>query len=299
MSDANNKQSMMEDVNPLQEVCFDRLLEAFHAQGVNSALEFLSETFRTQRLYPQLFEVLKMQCRQRLGLSPVETASNENLEASTRRKLEDGLLAACQEVGLLLWAQGDLAKGWLYLQPVGNSPEIVAALESFSVTEETQNDLIDIAIGQGLSPAYGYRLLIKEYGTCNAITTFDMQAGRYDRLTQIALAKILLHHVYQELVANLLNSIRAKPGDTANPALTDSAKMSLANLTEAYPELSAKFGHQIDATHLASVVRIAKLVEDPDDVKLALELTKYGADLHPDFHYPSPPPFEDTYLDHG
>lgn len=277
---------------------FDRVRCRLQADGMAEALSFLSATFRKQQLYPQLFEVLKMQCRLRLGLPPVETAATENLDADIRRELEDGLLAACLEVGLLIWKQGDLSKGWLYLQPVGSNAEIVKAFKDFPVTDENQDEVIDISIGQGLVPPYGYQLLIERYGTCNAITTFDMQAGRFERQTQQAMARILLHHVYRELVYNLLSSVFSQPDDTQNFRRADRASIALSELLELHPELSAKFGHHIDATHLASVVRISKLLENRSDVKMALELTEYGADLHTDFHYPSPPPFEDTYRDH-
>jgi hypothetical protein len=57
-------------------------------------------------------------------------------------------------------------------------------------------------------------------------------------------------------------------------------------------------GHHADATHLASVVRIAKQAKTKEDHRLALELSNYGTRLGPDFKFASDPPFEDLYEDH-
>lgn len=280
---------------------FDEFERALQQNGTSSALKLLEQKFREQQQFPQLFEVLKMRCRTDLGLPLIHDSSTEQLlNDASQRQLEEGLLKACLEVGMLIWGQGDLEKGWMYLQAVGNRPEIIAALERFLIDENNIDSVIEIAISQNISPVFGYRLLLQKYGTCNAITSFDMQAARFDPPTQVQMAQVLLHHLYGELRGNIIQSLQQQVAEATRGAPQDEFAMpgSLSELIQAYPVASARHGHHIDATHLASVVRIARLVSEPSDLKAALELTNYGLELQPDFHYPSPPPFEDTYLDY-
>jgi hypothetical protein len=62
--------------------------------------------------------------------------------------------------------------------------------------------------------------------------------------------------------------------------------------------LFAEFSYHIDATHLASVVRFGRIVEDAEVLKLALDLTEYGRRLHENFHFRGDEPFLDIYPSH-
>jgi tetratricopeptide (TPR) repeat protein len=284
---------------PFESRDFEELEQTIREQGRGAALELMDRRFRQLELYPQLFEVLKMKCRDKLGLSLISESSIERLDESTQRQLEDGLLSACKEVGLSLWRQGDLQTGWFYLQAIGGQPEISEALEHFQVAEDQVETLIEIAISQGAAPVVGYRLLIQQYGTCSAITTYDMQASRFDQAVQCQMASALLNHVYEQLQENILHGLsQATDADQSPVSGSQCQGLSLGQILQAYPQTSARYGHRIDATHLAAVVRIARLVREQPELQMALELTDYGRDLHPDFNYPGVPPFEDTYVDH-
>jgi hypothetical protein len=275
--------------------------QALGQQGVSGALKFLEQQFRERQQYPQLFEVLKMGCRNRLGLPLIHDSSTaQQLNEASQRQLEEGLLEACLEVGLLLWEQGNLEQGWRYLQAVGNRAEIANALQRVPVDEENLDFLIEIAMNQGIAPVFGYQLLLQKYGTCNAITAFDMQAVHLDHLSRLRLAQALLHHLYGELRGNIIHWLQQQraAANLSAPHAEIVTQGLLSDLIAANPLASAQHGHHIDATHLASVVRIARLVCEPSDIRIALELTNYGLELHSDFHYPGLPPFEETYLDH-
>jgi hypothetical protein len=170
------------------------------------------------------------------------------------------------------------------------------------------DSLIDMTVSQGAAPAYGYSLLLQHYGTCNGITTFDTQAMRFDRETQKSMARELLNHIYDELTENVRYAVRqdrsdnpetAGNQDDESPLPPELASASLLELLTEYPELTEGGAHHIDTTHLASLMRIARLVDEPQDLHKASELANYGSRLHEDFQYPGSPPFEDTYVDHG
>jgi hypothetical protein len=54
-----------------------------------------------------------------------------------------------------------------------------------------------------------------------------------------------------------------------------------------------------DSTHLTSVLRFTPELEDPETLRMALELAEYGRRLAPMFHFRGDPPFEDPYMDHA
>jgi hypothetical protein len=164
-------------------------------------------------------------------------------------------------------------------------------VRSIKPDEENMDALIDITVSQGAAPAYGYGLLLKHYGTCNGITSFDTQAARFDRETQKQLAHELLNHIYDELTENVRYA--------AEQNGTNVQGMTLAEMMVAIPTLTEGGAHHIDTTHLASVMRIARVVDDPEDLRRASQLATYGQGLDEDFQYPGSPPFEDTFVDHG
>jgi len=134
-------------------------------------------------------------------------------------------------------------------------------------------------------------LLLEKTGTCNGITAFDVQAPQFDRSTITDLASVLVQHFYEELRGNVINHVRDVKGTVEESA-------SLGTLLQDHDWLVHEGGHHADATHLASITRIARQVTSQDDLKRALALANYGCRLGEDFHFSSDPPFEEIYQDH-
>ena len=274
---------------------FEELQRLASESGVDKSFDFLEQRFRHDKDYFKLFEVLKMRCRNRLGLPIVYSQQPDDLSEEQQRQLEDGLLDACREVGTLFFESGQFQEGWMYLQPVGDKALTEKLFRSIEPDQENADALIDIMVSQGAAPAYGYSLLLKQYGTCDGVTTFDTQAARFDRATQQEMASTLLGHLYEELIDNIKGSIKQHM-----PAAEESEpSSSLSELMNQHPDLTSDGAHHIDATHLASLMRIARLVTDRSDLERAAELAQYGSQLAKDLQYPGDPPFEDTYVDHA
>ena len=270
---------------------FEQFQQLATESGFDEALNYLEQVTRREGNYPALFEVLKMRVRRQLGLPVPYQETPDELDGDQQRQLEDGLLAACREVGTLLLKSGELQRGWMYLQPVGDKHLNEKLVRSVPVTDDNIDELIETSVSQGAAPEYGYDLLLKHYGTCNGITTFDTQAGMFDRPTQQAMAGVLLNHLYRELMDNLRYAM-----DQANEKLDSSG--SLLDILNRYPEITAHGAHHIDTTHLSSLMRIARLVENAEQLELAYQLSLYGSRLDADYQYSGQPPFEDTYQDH-
>lgn len=269
---------------------FDQLQQITDANGIDSGLDFLEQHVRRNKNYAHLFEVLKMRVRHGMGLPILYSRMRDDLDEESQRKLEDGLLAACREVGTLLFKQGDFVHGWNYLQPVGDRHLNEKLIRSIKVNQQNADDVIEIAVSQGAAPAYGFEILLRHYGTCNAITTFDQAAAVHDLNCQRSMAGALLNHLYDELVGNLVSSLpelKTNSNDTTTlAAILDSDGLGSDN------------DCVIDATHLASVVRISRILQDPKLIQKAYELARYGDGLADDLKYPGQVPFEDTYPDH-
>lgn len=269
---------------------FEELKRLATESGIPKSLDFLEHFFRRDKEFFKLFEVLKMRCRHKLDLPLMYSEQPDDLTSEQQQELEDGLLDACREVGTLLIRSGQLQEGWMYLQPVGDKKLSDGLIRSVKPNDENLDQLIEIAVTQGAAPVYGYELLLKHYGTCNGITTFDTQASRFDKPTQRLMAKAVLSHLHDELMENVGYSITQAGGEVQG--------RSLEQLMDENPDLLVGGAHHIDTTHLASVMRIARFTESVEDWGKAAAMARYGLALDKDFHYPGNPPFEDTYQDH-
>jgi plasmid stabilization system protein ParE len=269
---------------------FEQLRQLTDAKGIDAGLDYLEQFTRRKQEYSQLFEVLKMRVRQGMGLPILYSQTPDDLSDQQQRVLEDGLLAACREVGTLMFKKGDFVQGWAYLQPVGDKVLNEKLIRSVKVDEENADALIDIAVSQGAAPGYGFKLLLEQFGTCNGITTFDTQAAMFDLEGQRAMAAELLNHLYDQLVENLVAVVKEAGGQVGDP-------LTLGSILDQNKELS-QGSYVIDATHLASVVRISRILHGRDEMTRAFELARYGSYLPDDFQYPGQVPFENTYEDH-
>jgi hypothetical protein len=109
---------------------------------------------------------------------------------------------------------------------------------------------------------------------------------------QQAAAKLLLHRLHADLVGNVIYDITRQEG--AAPA-----EKTLAALVADRDWLLQDGQYHIDTTHLASTVRIARLLNDPADLKLAVDLTAYGRRLHSQFQHSGDEPFAEIYPSHA
>lgn len=278
---------------------FEQLENHSSPDDLAAGLNLLSEYFRSEKRYQELFQVLKMQARNRIGLPvltehPWEQEQANELDDQQQRQLEDQLLEACREIGTLLIKDGRVAEGWVYLEPLGDDEFAKQLIENVPVDEENIDTLIDVSLGRGAALGFGFKLLIGQRGTCNAITTFDSFAAQLPYADQQELASILLEHIYAELRQNILNHLQESDAAKANESTT----VSIRSLTREHPEIFSNGGHHLDATHIASIIRISRILEDPVSLNEALEICEYGKRLSKDLQFPDSPPFENTYVDH-
>ncbi len=267
-------------------------LEAALDQGVPAVIERLIVQLREKKKYHHLFEALKLRLRHRMGLPLWEHTPGEQLDPQLRDRYEDGLVEACREVGLLLLESGQVRDGWMFLQPVGDTAAASEALRALDVDDDNLDEIVDVALNAGVDPELGFSLVLSHYGTCNAITTFEqVMPGRPLDVQQVA-ASQLLRHLHKELLA----SVKA---DIANQEHAEPGADTLAELVADRDWLFAEGAYHIDTTHLTAVTRFARLLDDPQLLRLALDLTEYGRKLGSQFQYRHDEPFADFYPAHA
>jgi tetratricopeptide (TPR) repeat protein len=271
---------------------FDLLSDHLTAAGPDAVLTAAANTFREQKRYHDLFEVLKMQVRRRIGLPLMYSDSADQLSEEQRTRLEDGLIAACREVGSLLIREGKVREGWMYLRPVGDKSEALALLQDVEAQEDNLDELVEVLLHEGIDIGRGFGLILSSYGTCNAITTYDQSVGRRSRAEQQPAARQLLHRVHTDLLANVKADVARQEG--AQPSET-----TLKDLIADREWLFSENSYHLDTTHLAATVRIARVLEDKADLRLARDLTEYGRRLSTQFQYAGDEPFAETYPAHA
>ena len=270
---------------------YEQIATRLKTDGVLATLDLLETHFRREKDFFRLFEVLKLRCRHKLGLPVMPGRSAECLDAKQQKKLDEGLIDACQTVGTLLFRDGNLQHGWAYLQPVGNRKLNESLVREIKVDDQNVDLLIDISLNQGAAPSYGYALTLSQHGTCNAITAFGVHGTRFDRDTQATMAAQLLRHVYDEVVLAIKQDVE-KEQQTARP------DANLRDLLAEHPWLVEQQACHLDATHLSSLMTIARLTTSAANHEIALQLAEYGAGFPEDLQYGSSPPLENTYRDH-
>src|SRR3954470_2306351 len=187
----------------MSEEAYQELAQELVIHGPGGVLRKLSEQLKSEHKYHELFDVLLMETRQRLGLPAVLTTPLDDLPEPERTELENAYLAACREVGTLLLAEGKLREAWMYLRPLGDRALVAGALARITPNEENLQDLIEISLHEGVAPALGFELVLKNYGTCNAITTFEGSLTGRSRADQQAGAALLLRQLHADLIANV------------------------------------------------------------------------------------------------
>lgn len=271
---------------------YDQLAATLDAEGPAAVLERLANQLRESKRYHELFEALKMQVRQRIGLPLLYGDSGDELDESTRNQLEEGLLEACREVGNSLLANGAIREGWMYLRPVGDQESVAKLVAEIEADEDNIDELVEVCLHEGVDPARGFGLVLEHYGTCNSITTYESALHQRSRSEQQACAGMLVEHLHGELLATVKADIAQQQG-------TEPPETTLRELVHDRDWLFGEHSYHVDTTHLASTVRFARVLEDETQLRMALDLTEYGRHLSEQFQYQGDEPFAEIYPSHA
>jgi hypothetical protein len=275
---------------------FQRLDAVCAAAGPEAMLEALAAALADQSRWHAVFDVRLMQARLALGL-PV-TGDLGAVPATVRNRLDERSLAACREVGWPLLEDGQIAAAWMYLRAAADPAELAARLEKLvppllaadAADEESARrlqEIVGLALWEGADPALGISIVLRTHGTCNAITAYEQAVARLPATRQRPAARALVAHLHRELLGAVAADLRDR-GRADVPAEPD----SIVALLAAAGGLTDDPRIHLDVSHLQSVLRIARVCDDPPTLERAWELAVYGCRLPADAVYRGEPPFE-------
>jgi len=271
-------------------------IEQTHAQqGAAAALEQLVTGLRERKEWHQLFDALMLQKKFALGLPLSRPASLQDVPESHRREIEDAYLLAAREAGTGLLNDGDIPNAWMYFKAIREPEQIAQALENLPeqmTDDERLDQMVHLALNQGVHPAKGIRLTIRAHGLCSAITALDQNLSHLTPGQRGECAKIMVRTLYTELQEAVQRHVEQRI-----PMLPP--QQPLDKLIAGRDWLFEGGNYHTDVSHLSSVVRFARSIEPPaEELDLAIQLAQYGAKLDRQLQYGGDPPFTDMYLAH-
>ncbi len=273
---------------------FDQLDQSLRLDAPGAAIDALVARLTEEGQFRGVLDALLLRARLDLGLPLARPVTLGALAEPLRTQYEDRYVTAIRHVGALILATGEIGAAWAYFRAIGEPDLVVAAIDRFEPTEDDPdrlNEIIDVALGQGVHPSRGFDLILDHHGTCSALTAFDSLPS--DETTRRQAATRLAHRLHADLIINL-NADLARRGEPAVPVDAD-----LSNWLQGREDLFADDAYHLDVSHLAMVIRLSPLITDPTALRLAVDLTEYGRRLSSRLQTDGEPPFDAFYPDHG
>jgi hypothetical protein len=286
------------------ELC-DALAATAATRGLEGMFAELTASLAARQRWHSLFDARLMEARAALGL-PL-AGDSRTIPAEKQAALEAKSLEACREVGWPLVAEGKVAAGWMYLRAAVEPEEMGRRMATLAERferpaatndaptaddeqgDETLQEIIHVALWEGVDPALGLKLLLARNGTCNTITAYEQAVSRLPAARQRAAADLLVAHLHREVLASLVHDLHRR-GIPVEPG----PDASLTGVLEAAGGLKDDPAVHVDVSHLQSVLRIARVCTDHVSLRRAWELASYACRLPKESVYPGEPPFENV-----
>jgi hypothetical protein len=274
---------------------FEQLAVLKESAGPAAALDRLADLLCEQKQYHKLFDARLLKRKFELGLPLARPSSLQDVPDEQRKLVEETYVAAAREAGDLFLAAGDIPAAWMYLQVIREPEKVAAAIEALPATSdgnEKFEQIMQIALYQGVNPPKGVKMMLKSHGTCSTITSLDQVMHNLSQPQREACAKVMVRSLYQDLSDSVRRHVQQRV-----PTVPPDA--SLRELLAGRDWLFEGGGYHIDVSHLGSVVRFARSIDAPaEELELALQMAEYGFRLDERLQYAGEPPFEDSYPAH-
>ena len=264
---------------------------AFSSSQILNAVE---STLLAQKDYHRLFDAKLMRVRQSLGIPLTQPTSLKDIPAEHEVAFREAYTNSAREIGQLFLNDGQLADAWAYFRTINETTPVRDAIakratEIGSEPGPQLDELLNLALYEGAHVVEGLKLLLKSHGICNTVTAMGQLLAQMTQDERRQAAAVMVRTIYSDLQHNVRRDAeRRQP--TLKPGL------SLGELVRGREFLFAEGAYHVDVSHLHSIVSFARhlLPSDPE-LKLAIELSQYGAQLAEQLRYPGDVPFDDYY----
>ena len=274
---------------------FAQLQDRLKDGGAGAVFDQLAAILREQKDYHKLFDALCAKKKHELGAPLHRPTSFDDIPAGKRDEFEAAYMNAAREVGQLLLADKKLGQAWIYFHAIRETQPVRDALDAAPLPREANEEseeLIDLGFYKLVHPLKGMQVMLRTHGTCSSITSLDQQFQNLSPEQRSQCAALLVKTLHGDLLQSIQHEVKQRM-PFAPPAGT------LRELIAGREWLFADNNYHIDVSHLHSTVRFARsLNADCPELKLALDLAEYGAQLSTQFQYAGEAPFAEFYPSH-
>ncbi|HEY3966415.1 MAG TPA: hypothetical protein VGM05_17775 [Planctomycetaceae bacterium] len=276
----------------MSDATFDELQAIHGDKGPAAAIDHLIGVLRDEKRFHQLFDALLMKKRLELGLALVRPTSLKDVPDDRRDEFEKTYIDTARHVGELLLADGSIPQAWHYFRAINEPQHVAAAIEALPDASSVPEEVVEIALSQGVAPAKGLKLYLGSHGTCSTITAFDQVSMQLSPEIRKQCAQMLVRRLYDDLRENVQHDVlRRQPMNLPGQPLRE--------LIGGREWLFTDDSYHIDVSHLNAVVRFARFLDTGcPELDLALQLAQYGTRLAQQYQYAGNPPFDDFYPAH-
>jgi hypothetical protein len=227
-----------------------------------------------------------------MGVGLVRPTSFKDVPEERRDEFEKLYVDSARQVGELLLAEGSIPQAWHYFRAINEPERVAAAIEALPDEGTLPDEVVEIALFQGISPVKGLSMYLASHGACSTITAFDQVSMQLPADARRKCAEVLVRKLYSDVRENVQHDVsRRQP---MNPP-----GQSLRELIGGREWLFADDSYHIDVSHLNSVVRFARFLDvGSPQLDQALQLAQYGSRLAQQYQYAGNPPFDDFYPAH-
>ncbi len=269
-------------------------LQHIPSSDASALFDRVAAQLKEDKDYHKLFDSRLMQRKYELGLPVVKPASLSDVPDSLRKQVEETYITAAREAGELFLKAGDIPAAWMYYQVIREPQPVADAIEALplSLDHSRVEEILQIALHQGVHPVKGIKLMLKAHGTCSTITGFDQATSNLAPEQRQSCAKVMVRSLYDDLLESVQSSVQKRmaflpPGGSLREQMSGRDWLFEAG------------NYHIDVSHLNSVVRFARTIEPPaEELDLALQLAEYGCKLDAPLQYGGEAPFDDFYPSH-
>lgn len=276
----------------MSDATFDDLQAIQQKQGPAATIEHLISVLGREKRFHALFDSLLMKRRFELGLPLTRPTSLKDIPDSLRDDFEKYYVDRARDVGNLLLKEGLIAQAWNYFRAINEPQPVADAIEALPDEGPVDDELVELALFQGVAPIKGLKLFLGSHGTCSTITALDQQFLQMPVEVRTGCAKALVSKLYSDVRSNVEHDVlRRQP-------LTPPGQ-SLRELITGKEALFADDSYHIDVSHLNAVVRFGRSLNPTDpELDQVLQLAQYGSRLAQHYQYAGNPPFEEFYPAH-
>jgi hypothetical protein len=277
--------------------CFETELTKVSSNSAapDSVLDAVERALLAQKDYHRLFDAKLIRVRNGLGLSITQPTSLKEIPAEHEKAFREAYTKAARETGQLFLDGGQLADAWAYFRTIQETEPVRQAIvkQVAEVAAEPGphlDELLNLALYEGAHVVEGLKLLLKTHGVCNTVTAMGQLLAQMTADERRQAAAVMVRTIYSDLQHNVRRDVE-KRQPTLKPDL------SLGELVRGREFLFSEGAYHIDVSHLHSIVSFARHLQRTDpELKLAIELCQYGAQLAEQLRYPGDVPFDDYYV---